>query len=76
MKELPKAYTPQKTEDRIYQLWEKSGFFNPDILVKKGGCKEKCQTIFHCFASPQRDRYLAHGARCHACGRRYSHSLP
>jgi len=35
MKELPKAYNPQKTEDKIYQLWEKSGFFNPDVLVKK-----------------------------------------
>ena len=35
MKELQKAYKPQETEDRIYQLWEKSGFFNPDILVKK-----------------------------------------
>jgi len=34
MKEFPKAYEPQKTEDRIYKLWEKSGFFNPDNLPK------------------------------------------
>ena len=34
MKEFPKAYEPQKTEDRIYKLWEKSGFFNPDKLPK------------------------------------------
>ena len=40
MKELPKAYTPQKTEDKIYQLWEKSGFFNPDVLIKKGVAKK------------------------------------
>lgn len=32
MKELPKAYNPKATEDKIYQLWEKSGFFNPDAL--------------------------------------------
>ncbi|MEA2715378.1 MAG: valyl-tRNA synthetase, partial [Candidatus Parcubacteria bacterium] len=27
-----KPYDPQATEDRIYSLWEKSGFFNPDNL--------------------------------------------
>jgi len=31
-KELPKAYDPRATEDRIYEAWEKSGFFNPDNL--------------------------------------------
>ncbi len=25
-------YDPKKVEDKIYQLWEKSGFFNPDNL--------------------------------------------
>ena len=30
VKDLPKIYDPQKTEGRIYELWEKSGFFNPD----------------------------------------------
>ena len=32
MRDLEKAYNPQTTEDRIYQLWEKSGFFSPDAL--------------------------------------------
>jgi len=32
MIELPKAYSPQETESRIYKLWEESGFFNPDNL--------------------------------------------
>jgi valyl-tRNA synthetase len=35
-KELPKAYIPASYEDNIYQLWEQSGFFNPDNLSKKG----------------------------------------
>ncbi|MBI2055538.1 MAG: hypothetical protein HYT42_01455 [Candidatus Sungbacteria bacterium] len=26
------AYDPKKVEDRIYRLWEGSGFFNPDKL--------------------------------------------
>jgi len=30
--ELEKNYSPTETEPRIYQLWEKSGFFNPDNL--------------------------------------------
>lgn len=32
MKDLPKTYNPQKVEDKIYELWEESGFFNPDNL--------------------------------------------
>ena len=31
-KELEKIYQPQKVEQKIYQKWEKSGFFNPDRL--------------------------------------------
>ena len=33
---LLKPYNPKETEDRIYKLWEESGFFNPDICVEKG----------------------------------------
>jgi len=33
--ELPKAYDPKIVEDKIYRLWEKSGFFNPDNLPKR-----------------------------------------
>ena len=31
-KELDKAYDPKRVEDKIYQMWEKSGYFNPDNL--------------------------------------------
>ncbi|MBI2024872.1 MAG: valine--tRNA ligase [Candidatus Harrisonbacteria bacterium] len=34
MKELPSAYDPKSTESRIYELWEKSGYFNPNNLKK------------------------------------------
>lgn len=30
MKELPKAYDPKEVEDKIYKLWEESGFFAPE----------------------------------------------
>ena len=33
---LLKPYDPKETEDRIYKLWEESGFFNPDICIEKG----------------------------------------
>jgi len=32
---LPKVYDPKKIEDRIYNLWLRSGFFNPDKLPGK-----------------------------------------
>lgn len=30
--ELPKTYNPKEVEDKIYKLWEESGYFNPDNL--------------------------------------------
>jgi len=33
--ELDKVYNPKEVEDRIYNLWLKSGFFNPDKLPKR-----------------------------------------
>ncbi|MFQ5583534.1 MAG: valine--tRNA ligase [Calditrichia bacterium] len=32
---LLKPYEPKETEDRIYKLWEESGYFNPDNLPGK-----------------------------------------
>lgn len=46
---LLKPYDPKETENRIYKLWEKSGFFNPDNLpvskIKKLKTKNFCITI-------------------------------
>jgi valyl-tRNA synthetase len=36
IEKLSHPYNPTATEDRIYKLWEESGFFNPDICVEKG----------------------------------------
>src|SRR3990167_6514993 len=36
---LLKPYNPKETEERIYKLWENSGFFNPDVCVSKGIAK-------------------------------------
>ena len=33
--ELPKVYNPKKVEDKIYNLWQKSSFFNPDKLPRR-----------------------------------------
>ena len=33
--DLTKSYNPKETEDKIYKLWQKSGFFNPDNLPKR-----------------------------------------
>ncbi len=37
---LLKPYNPLETEDRIYKLWEESGFFNPDVCIEKGIVKD------------------------------------
>lgn len=33
-----KPYDAANTEDRIYDMWEKSGYFNPDVCIEKGVC--------------------------------------
>jgi len=38
-----KPYNPEETEDKIYKLWEESGFFNPDVCVKKGITKKDAE---------------------------------
>ncbi len=34
--DLPKAYNPKEVEDKIYKLWEESGFFTPEKTKKSG----------------------------------------
>jgi valyl-tRNA synthetase len=36
MKELAKTYEAKEYENRVYQAWEASGYFNPDKLEAKG----------------------------------------
>lgn len=43
--EFLSPYDPQKTEDDIYSIWEKSGFFNPDICIEKGVTAPKAETF-------------------------------
>lgn len=50
MKELPKAYNPQGTEETIYRTWEKSRFFDPDVCVEKGICKKNAKPF--CIVLP------------------------
>ena len=40
---LLKPYDPSATEDRIYDLWQQSGFFNPDVCIEKGFTKPDAQ---------------------------------
>jgi len=38
--DIPKAYNPKDVEDRIYKLWEESGFFSPEGLSVISSAKE------------------------------------
>jgi len=40
-----KPYDPQAHEDGIYEMWEKSGYFNPDICVQKGITASDAETF-------------------------------
>ncbi|MFA6585613.1 MAG: valine--tRNA ligase [Candidatus Paceibacterota bacterium] len=42
---LLKPYDPKETEDKIYKLWEESGFFNPDICIKNGITKSNTESF-------------------------------
>ncbi|NTV55188.1 MAG: valine--tRNA ligase [Candidatus Moranbacteria bacterium] len=37
--DIPKAYDPKEWEEKLYQKWEESGFFNPDTCIEKGVTK-------------------------------------
>ncbi len=47
LKRFDKPYDPKEVEDKIYRLWEKSGYFNPDKLptLKNSNLKTKSHTI-------------------------------
>jgi len=40
---LKKPYNPQENEEKIYKLWEHSGFFNPDTCIKNGIIKKDAE---------------------------------
>ncbi|MDD5294702.1 MAG: class I tRNA ligase family protein [Patescibacteria group bacterium] len=63
-KDLPKAYNPQDYEDKIYGEWEKSGYFNPDICVRKGICEKNAKPFTIIFPPPNiTDKlHLGHGS--------------
>ena len=45
-----KPYSPQEIEREIYQLWENSGYFNPDNLPASKGYKLKPES--YCIIMP------------------------
>ena len=42
---LLKPYNSKETEERIYKIWEDSGFFNPDVCIEKGVTKKDAKTF-------------------------------
>ncbi|OIO29631.1 valine--tRNA ligase [Candidatus Nomurabacteria bacterium CG_4_10_14_0_2_um_filter_30_12] len=42
---LLKPYNHKETENKIYKLWEESGFFNPDVCVEKGITKSDAKAF-------------------------------
>ncbi|MFA5840794.1 MAG: valine--tRNA ligase [Candidatus Paceibacterota bacterium] len=55
---LLKPYDPKNTEERIYKLWEESGFFNPDNLP---GERKEAFTIIMPPANANGSLHAGHG---------------
>lgn len=49
---IDKTYEPNKVEQKIYKLWEKSGYFNPDKLPVKKGKSKKAKVKNFCIIMP------------------------
>lgn len=49
---LPPRYEPNKVEQKIYELWEKSGYFNPDNLPVVKTKNYKLKTKNFCIIMP------------------------
>ena len=56
--EIPKAYSPQETEEKILALWEKSGFANPDKLP---GTRKKTFTVIMPPTNANGSLHAGHG---------------
>ncbi len=58
-----KPYDSKATEDRIYEMWEKSGFFNPDRCVEAGATSkdEKPFTIIMPPTNANGSLHAGHG---------------
>jgi len=64
--ELSKAYNHKETEDRIYKLWEESGFFAPENLPSHCRyCRGLWQAVTGLFGSTQRQ--CRHGYKFVTC---------
>jgi hypothetical protein len=61
--ELPKAYDFKDTERRIYEMWEKGGYFQPHNDPNKPDFDPKRQAVCHRHPAAQRDRRTAHRPR-------------
>jgi valyl-tRNA synthetase len=38
-----KPYEPQSVEDKLYEMWQQSGYFNPDRCIEDGICNDDAE---------------------------------
>lgn len=62
--EIPKTYNAQEWEDKLYDLWEKSGFFNPDVCVEKGVTEADAKPFSIVLPPPNVTGTLHTGSAC------------
>lgn len=59
-----KPYNPTEHEDRLYQTWEESGFFNPDTCIEQGVTAADADTFSMVLPPPNvtGTLHMGHGA--------------
>lgn len=62
--ELAKAYEPGQYETQIYERWERSGLFNPDVCIAKGITSKNAKTFTIILPPPNvtGELHLGHAA--------------
>ncbi len=57
---MDKIYDPRKKEKEIYQLWEKSGFFNPDKLPQCSKSKTERYVVYMPLPNVTGELHMGH----------------
>ena len=61
--ELPKQYEPKQVEEKIYKIWEKSGFFKPRRISHGLINSKQKENLLHCSSPAQCYGRTAYGPR-------------
>ncbi|PJC56013.1 valine--tRNA ligase, partial [Candidatus Kaiserbacteria bacterium CG_4_9_14_0_2_um_filter_41_32] len=54
-------YNPAEHEEKLYKMWEESGYFNPDVCIEKGVTDANAETFSIVMPPPNANASLHAG---------------